>query len=48
MFPDLAHDMMLEPGWQQVADRIRSWLGDHVPPKPGATSGRQCTTVLRA
>ncbi len=22
IFPDMAHDMMLEPGWRQVADRI--------------------------
>lgn len=26
IFPDMAHDMMLEPNWQQVADRILSWL----------------------
>lgn len=26
---DLAHDMMLEPGWQAVADRIMVWLGEH-------------------
>jgi pimeloyl-ACP methyl ester carboxylesterase len=25
-FPDMAHDLMLEPGWQSVADRILSWL----------------------
>jgi len=22
----MAHDMMLEPGWQAVADRILAWL----------------------
>jgi alpha-beta hydrolase superfamily lysophospholipase len=27
MFPDMAHDMMLEAGWQSVADTILSWLG---------------------
>lgn len=27
-FP-LAHDMMLEPGWQAVADRIMDWLAAH-------------------
>jgi len=27
-FPDMAHDMMLEPGWQAVADRILGWLGE--------------------
>jgi pimeloyl-ACP methyl ester carboxylesterase len=26
IFPDMAHDMMLEPGWQAVADRILTWL----------------------
>ena len=26
IFPDMAHDMMLEPGWQAVADRILDWL----------------------
>jgi pimeloyl-ACP methyl ester carboxylesterase len=26
MFPDMAHDMMLEPRWQLVADRIVQWL----------------------
>jgi pimeloyl-ACP methyl ester carboxylesterase len=27
IFPDMGHDMMLEPGWQAVAERIDSWLG---------------------
>ena len=26
IFDDMAHDMMLETGWQTVADRILSWL----------------------
>jgi alpha-beta hydrolase superfamily lysophospholipase len=26
IFPGMAHDMMLEGGWQQVADRILEWL----------------------
>lgn len=25
-FPDMGHDMMLEPGWQAVAERIDRWL----------------------
>lgn len=29
----MAHDMMLEPGWQAVAKRILCWLEDTVPPK---------------
>jgi pimeloyl-ACP methyl ester carboxylesterase len=27
-FPNMAHDMMLEKGWQAVADRIIGWLGE--------------------
>jgi pimeloyl-ACP methyl ester carboxylesterase len=26
-FPDIGHDMMLEPGWAAVAERIHAWLG---------------------
>lgn len=26
-FPQMGHNMMLEPGWQAVAERIDSWLG---------------------
>ena len=26
VFPDMAHDMMLEPGWEKVAERIVGWL----------------------
>lgn len=26
-FSDMGHDMMLEPGWQTVAERIIGWLG---------------------
>lgn len=28
-FFNMAHDMMLEPGWIPVADRIVRWLNDH-------------------
>lgn len=28
IFPDMAHAMMLEPGWQQVADHIIDWLDE--------------------
>ena len=28
IFPNMAHDMMLEPEWQKVADRILDWLQD--------------------
>lgn len=27
-FPDMGHSMMLEPGWEAVAGRIHSWLGE--------------------
>jgi alpha-beta hydrolase superfamily lysophospholipase len=26
LFPDMGHDMMLEPGWNAVAQRIHTWL----------------------
>ncbi len=29
IFPNMAHDMMLEWNWQQVADRILGWLQQH-------------------
>ena len=25
-FPSMGHDMMLEPGWEKVAERIDTWL----------------------
>lgn len=28
LFPNMAHAMMLESGWQTVADRILGWLGE--------------------
>jgi hypothetical protein len=27
IFPRMGHDMMLDVGWQQVADRIDAWVG---------------------
>jgi pimeloyl-ACP methyl ester carboxylesterase len=29
IFPNMAHDMMLEPNWRQVADCILGWLQEH-------------------
>ena len=29
IFPGMAHDMMLEADWQDVADHIRDWLTEH-------------------
>jgi alpha-beta hydrolase superfamily lysophospholipase len=28
IFPDMAHDMMLETNWQQVADHILAWMNN--------------------
>jgi pimeloyl-ACP methyl ester carboxylesterase len=28
LFPNMGHAMMLEPGWQAVADRILHWLSE--------------------
>ena len=28
IFPDMAHDMMLEAGWHAVADRMAAWLDE--------------------
>ena len=28
-FPHMGHNMMLEPGWDAVAERIHTWLGTH-------------------
>ncbi|WP_156687418.1 alpha/beta hydrolase [Mycobacterium sp. Marseille-P9652] len=32
IFPGMAHDMMLEPGWAVVAERIHGWLESRCPP----------------
>jgi pimeloyl-ACP methyl ester carboxylesterase len=34
IFPDMAHDMMLEPGWKEVAERIAAWLGEQFGDRP--------------
>ncbi len=31
IFPDMGHDMMLEPGWPAVAERIHAWLETRCP-----------------
>lgn len=28
VFPQMAHDMMLDPGWRAVADRMLGWLAE--------------------
>ena len=32
IFPGIGHDMMLEPGWQAVAEHIASWLNSTLTP----------------
>lgn len=29
LFPAMGHNMMVEPGWRDVAERIRGWLGSN-------------------
>ena len=31
IFPDMAHAMMLEPGWQDVADTLADWVEGAMP-----------------
>lgn len=31
LFSNMGHDMMLEPGWQRVAERIAAWLHTSTP-----------------
>jgi len=31
IFPEMAHNMMLEPGWAAVAERIHTWLEQLMP-----------------
>ena len=26
ILPDIAHDLMLDPGWRRAADAMRKWL----------------------
>lgn len=28
IFPDMGHNMMLEPGWRDAAKRIHTWLNE--------------------
>jgi hypothetical protein len=40
-FPDMGHDMMLEPGWDAVAQRIYTWLETLAPMTQSRQSGEQ-------
>jgi pimeloyl-ACP methyl ester carboxylesterase len=35
MYPKMSHDMMLDPGWVSVAERIHAWLEITTPRMPG-------------
>ncbi len=39
IFPNMGHDMMLEPGWAAVAERIHTWLKTHDPARKSLQSG---------
>lgn len=41
IFPDMGHDVMLEPGWDAVAQRIHTWLETLAPITPSRQSGEQ-------
>jgi pimeloyl-ACP methyl ester carboxylesterase len=40
IFSGMAHDMMLEPGWQAVAERISTWLEELLRLTPGGSPRR--------
>jgi pimeloyl-ACP methyl ester carboxylesterase len=33
IFPGMGHNMMVEPGWRDVAERIAVWLGSNLTPR---------------
>jgi pimeloyl-ACP methyl ester carboxylesterase len=39
IFPNMGHDMMLEPGWAAVAERIHAWLETIAPVSQSRRSG---------
>jgi alpha-beta hydrolase superfamily lysophospholipase len=39
IFPDMGHDMTLEPEWAAVAERIHTWLETHDPARKSLQSG---------
>jgi pimeloyl-ACP methyl ester carboxylesterase len=39
LFPDMGHDVMVEPGWEAVAQRIHTWL-ETLPPSTQSRQGR--------
>lgn len=39
IFPNMGHDMMLEPGWADVAERIHTWLETHDSARKSLQSG---------
>ncbi|GAT13024.1 alpha/beta hydrolase [Mycolicibacterium novocastrense] len=39
IFPEIGHDVMLEPGWVAVAEHIHTWLETHDPARKRLQSG---------
>ena len=39
IFPRMGHNMMLEPEWAKVAERIHTWLETHDPAKKSLQPG---------
>ena len=48
IFPNMGHNMMVEPGWEAVAQRIHTWLKTLGPRhSPGNQERKLPTVILR-
>jgi alpha-beta hydrolase superfamily lysophospholipase len=41
IFPDIGHDLMLEPGWDVIAQRIHAWIETLAPMRQSPRSREQ-------